>query len=64
MKNTTIARTSIQTFKRLIRSQFDRLDLESNYFSCIDEADTLIKTARDFGFNELAREMEIDMNSY
>lgn len=56
---TTIARTSINTMSRLIRNEFDSIDFENEYTDY--KAQNLIKTARDYGLEELAKEMENDL---
>ena len=55
---TTIAHTSIETVSRLLRNEFDNLD---NIQRLCGEDDRIIKAARDYGFAELATEMENDL---
>ena len=56
----TIAETSRETVSRLIRNEFDNIDMSIDYIT--GKAERLINTAKDFGLIDLAEEMESDLN--
>ena len=56
---TTIAQTSIETVSRLLRAEFDQIDMDMEYIH--GSGSKLIQTAKDYGFAELATEMENDL---
>lgn len=51
---------SKETISRLIRNDFDKIDLSLDYIYC--KADALIETAYHYGLIELANEMKNDKN--
>lgn len=53
---TQIAHTSKGTISRLIRNEFDNIDIWN-----IDKSKELILTAKTYGLDELAEEMENDL---
>lgn len=54
----TVSEGSVETMSRLIRAEFEKIDFSMEYI--YGKADSLIKTARDFGLEDLANEMELD----
>lgn len=54
----TIAHNSKETVSKLIRKEFDSIDWSVEYI--YGKAEVLIQTAKDFGLNELAEELEND----
>lgn len=56
---TTIAHTAVETVSRLIRNEFDRL---TDIDIMLGKGRELINTARSYQLEELAEEMESDLN--
>lgn len=52
----TIARTGQETISRMIRNEFDKTDWWE-----VEKANELILTAKSYGLNELAEEMQNDL---
>lgn len=52
---TTLSANSTETVSTLIRKAFDKIDFTTDYI--YNEADKLIKTARELGLKDLAEEL-------
>lgn len=57
----TLTKPSKSLVKRLIRKEFDEIDVRLEYI--YNKAEKLIKTAEEFGLNELAQEMKNDLKT-
>ncbi len=60
MSTTISTEKSRQTISRLIREKFEKIDFSSEYI--YHEGQNLIDTARAYGLNELADELQDDMD--